>query len=112
MRQSFLTNDQLLFLQTEKQSLNEILASLKAFNLSDESLHNLRKAIDQLDELFLIVAVGEFNAGKSALINAMLDILDGHVLMGVSRLIQASTLIICIALGLATTMLLMGVDSL
>ncbi len=46
------------------------------------------------------------------LINAMLDILDGHVLMGVSRLIQASTLIICIALGLATTMLLMGVDAL
>lgn len=72
MRQSFLTNDQLLFLQTEKQSLNDILASLKAFNLSDESLHNLRKAIDQLDELFLIVAVGEFNAGKSALVNAML----------------------------------------
>lgn len=72
MRQTFLTNDQLLFLQTEKQSLNEILASLKTFNLSDESLQNLRKAIDQLDELFLIVAVGEFNAGKSALINAML----------------------------------------
>lgn len=46
------------------------------------------------------------------LINAMLDILDGHVLMGVSRLIQASTLIVCIALGLAMTMLLMGVDAL
>ncbi|HPR35900.1 MAG TPA: dynamin family protein, partial [Anaerolineaceae bacterium] len=72
MRQTFLTNDQLLFLQTEKQSMNEILASLKTFNLSEESLQNLRKAIDQLDELFLIVAVGEFNAGKSALINAML----------------------------------------
>ena len=72
MRQTFLTNDQLLFLQTEKQSLNEILASLKTFHLSDESLKNLQKAIDQLDELFLIVAVGEFNAGKSALINAML----------------------------------------
>jgi len=72
MRQSFLTNDQLLFLQNEKQSLDSILASLKAFNLSEESLQNLRKAIDQLDELFLIVAVGEFNAGKSALINAML----------------------------------------
>ena len=51
MRQTFLTNDQLLFLQTEKQSLNEILAALKTFNLSDESLQNLRKAIDQLDEL-------------------------------------------------------------
>jgi len=72
MRQTFLTNDQLLFLQNEKQSLNEILASLKTFNLSDESLQNLQKAINQLDELFLIVAVGEFNAGKSALINAML----------------------------------------
>jgi len=72
MRQTFLTNDQLLFLQNEKQSLNEILASLKTFNLSDDSLQNLRKAIDQLDELFLIVVVGEFNAGKSALINAML----------------------------------------
>ena len=33
MRQTFLTNDQLLFLQTEKQSMNEILASLKTFNL-------------------------------------------------------------------------------
>ncbi len=72
MRQTFLTNDQLLFLQNEKQQLNEILASLKNFNLTEDSLQNLRKAINQLDELFLIVAVGEFNAGKSALINAML----------------------------------------
>lgn len=72
MRQTFLTNDQLLFLQDEKQSLNDILADLQTFNLPQESLQNLRKAIDQLDELFLIVAVGEFNAGKSALINAML----------------------------------------
>lgn len=72
MRQTFLTNDQLLFLQNEKQSLNDVLASLKTFNLSGESLQNFRKAIDQLDELFLVVAVGEFNAGKSALVNAML----------------------------------------
>ncbi|MEM5774576.1 MAG: dynamin family protein, partial [Anaerolineaceae bacterium] len=32
----------------------------------------LQKAIIQLDELFLVVVVGEFNAGKSALVNAML----------------------------------------
>ena len=45
MRQTFLTNDQLLFLQTEKQSLNEILASLKTFNLSGESLQNHERSI-------------------------------------------------------------------
>jgi small GTP-binding protein len=32
----------------------------------------LQKAILQLDELFLIVIAGEFNAGKSALVNALL----------------------------------------
>jgi len=37
-----------------------------------ESLATLQEAILQLDELFLVVIVGEFNAGKSALINALL----------------------------------------
>ena len=46
------------------------------------------------------------------LINAMLDIMDGHVLMGFSRAVQASILIVCIALGLALTMALLGVSSL
>ena len=31
-----------------------------------------RSSIQQLDELFLLVIVGEFNAGKSAFINALL----------------------------------------
>ena len=46
------------------------------------------------------------------LINSTLDFWDGHVLMGVSRLIHAATLIVCIALGLALTMLLLGVEKL
>ncbi len=46
------------------------------------------------------------------LINAMLDIMDGHVLMGFSRAVQAGILIVCIALGLALTMALLGVSSL
>lgn len=46
------------------------------------------------------------------LINSTLDFWDGHVLMGISRLIQATTLIVCIALGLALTMSLLGVDKL
>jgi small GTP-binding protein len=40
--------------------------------LPREALDSLQKAILQLDELFLIVVAGEFNAGKSALINALL----------------------------------------
>ncbi|MFZ3071249.1 MAG: dynamin family protein, partial [Anaerolineaceae bacterium] len=72
MRQTMLTNDQLLFLQEEKQTLSEMSRGLSEFNLPEESLDTLRKAIHQLDELFLIVVVGEFNSGKSALINALL----------------------------------------
>ena len=43
------------------------------------------------------------------LINAMHDILDGHALMGIARAVQASVLIVCIAIGLSLTMMLLGV---
>lgn len=46
------------------------------------------------------------------LIIATLDFWDGHILMGVSRLIHSATLIVCIALGLALTMSLLGVENL
>lgn len=42
----------------------------------------------------------------------MLDIGDGHVLMGFARAVHASILIICIALGLALTMMILGVNTL
>lgn len=44
------------------------------------------------------------------LINAINDIIEGHILMGITRAIHASILIICIALGLSATLLIMGVD--
>ena len=72
MRESFLSTDELLFLQQEKGILNDALNTLSSFPLPADDLSKLRSAIDQLDELFLIVAAGEFNAGKSALINALL----------------------------------------
>ncbi len=72
MRQTLLTNDQMLHLQREKEVLNEALIRLSAFELPQEALSALEKAARQLDELFLIVVVGEFNSGKSALINALL----------------------------------------
>lgn len=45
------------------------------------------------------------------LINGVIDIVEGHILVGCSRLINALMLIICIAIGLAAT-LLMVKDSL
>ena len=72
MREGFLSNDQMLFLQKEKRSLQNVHAALGHFSLPAEDLSKLQNAIAQLDELFLIVTAGEFNAGKSALINALL----------------------------------------
>ena len=54
----------------ERRILNDLRASLIRFGASDENLEPLERSIDQLDELFLLVVVGEFNAGKSAFINA------------------------------------------
>ena len=72
MHQSFLTNQQAHFLRDEKEALAGIQLALAEFDLPREVLDSLQKAILQLDELFLIVIAGEFNAGKSALINALL----------------------------------------
>jgi small GTP-binding protein len=72
MRQSVLTTDQSLLLNDEKEALSNVLLRLAEMDVPRESLATLQKATQQLDELFLIVVVGEFNSGKSALINAML----------------------------------------
>jgi small GTP-binding protein len=72
MRQSVLTEQQAQFLRDEKEALAGFQLALAEFDLPREALDSLQKAILQLDELFLIVVAGEFNAGKSALINALL----------------------------------------
>lgn len=77
MQGTMLSNEQMLFLQQEKQQLNITKRVLSNFNLPEEALNALGEAVLQLDELFLIVVVGEYNAGKSALINALLG---DHVL--------------------------------
>ena len=45
------------------------LASVPA---DEDDAGTLKAALEQLDDFFLLVVVGEFNAGKSALINALL----------------------------------------
>lgn len=72
MRQSLLSNDETQFLLEEKEVLANILLHLAEIGVGKEDLATLQKSIMQLDELFLIVVVGEFNAGKSALVNALL----------------------------------------
>jgi small GTP-binding protein len=72
MRQSVLTDEQAKFLREEKESLAEIRLALAEIDVPRETLATLQDAILQLDELFLMVVVGEFNAGKSALVNALL----------------------------------------
>lgn len=81
MKQKVLTNDQVLLLQKEKTVLSDALNVFARFPLEEASIDKLKQSIAQLDELFLIVVVGEFNAGKSALINALLgaDILEEGV---------------------------------
>ncbi len=59
-------------LREERRRLQELSLILAGFEAAPEDLATLQKSILQLDELFLLVTVGEFNSGKSALINALL----------------------------------------
>ena len=72
MLQSMLTEPQANLLRDEKVALSEAMMALSNLEVPRETLDTLQQAILQLDELFLLVVVGEFNAGKSALINALL----------------------------------------
>jgi small GTP-binding protein len=67
-----LTDDQRELLVAERSLLAEVKAGLERNETPAEDLAALSDSVDQLDQLFLLVVVGEFNAGKSALINALL----------------------------------------
>ena len=62
-------------LQQQLNSGRELLAELRdaltRFGAPEADLAALAASIRQLDEFFLLVVVGEFNAGKSAFINAL-----------------------------------------
>ena len=63
-------------LQSQLNGGRELLAHLRdaltRFGASADDQAALASSIRQLDEFFMLVVVGEFNAGKSAFINAML----------------------------------------
>src|SRR5688500_20288693 len=58
-------------LKEERQILSRLQLALVKFDAAPDHQSALDRSIAQLDELFLLVIVGEFNAGKSAFINAL-----------------------------------------
>jgi small GTP-binding protein len=72
MSARILQADQERLLAEERRWLGELQAALTRVEAVPEDLAALAESIAQLDELFLLVVVGEFNAGKSTLINALL----------------------------------------
>jgi small GTP-binding protein len=67
-----LTDAQENLLKDSRNLLNDLRTSLIQFGAAPEDHETLAESIRQLDELFLLVVVGEFNSGKSAFINALL----------------------------------------
>ena len=67
-----LTDRQHALLAEERRLLSELAAVLARLDVDAEDQDTFARAVRQLDELFLLVVVGEFNAGKSAFINALL----------------------------------------
>jgi small GTP-binding protein len=69
---TLLDEEQSRIWEDEKQQIEKLLTLLKGWETDPADLDRLIQALNQLHELFLLVVVGEFNSGKSALINALL----------------------------------------
>ena len=72
MLSKILTPAQDELLKEERRVLSRLRVALSRFDAAAEHQEALDRSIEQLDELFLLVVIGEFNAGKSAFINALL----------------------------------------
>jgi small GTP-binding protein len=70
--QTILSRKQSQILKDEKAGLERLQLTLAGFEVTAEDQKTLLKSLQRLDELFLLVVVGEFNSGKSAFINALL----------------------------------------
>jgi small GTP-binding protein len=75
-------------LAEERRLLSALLTTLAQLRAPQEDQEAVSHSLAQLGEMFLLVVVGEFNAGKSAVINALLGdrILDEGVTPTTSRI--------------------------
>lgn len=60
------------FIADERELLTRINATLSSIDSSNPDILILKDVVSNLDDIFMLVVVGEFNAGKSSLINCML----------------------------------------
>lgn len=72
MLKRFLTTTEEELLKEERRQLTLLRGPLSSLDASPEDMRVLERSLLQLDELFLLVIVGEFNSGKTAFINALL----------------------------------------
>lgn len=72
MLRTILNRKQSDLVKDEKNWLERLQLALAGFEVTAEDQATLQKSLRQLEELFLLVIVGEFNSGKSAFINALL----------------------------------------
>ncbi len=70
--QRVLTPEQNQLLRRERTLLEDLRVLLARLDAPDADVDLLKRTLHQLDEIFLLVVVGEFNAGKTAFLNAML----------------------------------------
>src|ERR671914_972526 len=69
---ALLTQQQHDLLAEEQALLGRLGAILDGYPGTEEDRDAVRQAVEQLTSLFMLVIVGEFNAGKSAFINALI----------------------------------------
>lgn len=70
--QRLITREQDQLLRQERALLEELRVQLARLDAPEDDLELLKRTLHQMDELFLLVVVGEFNAGKTAFLNALL----------------------------------------
>ncbi|MEQ8820093.1 MAG: dynamin family protein [Sumerlaeia bacterium] len=66
-----LNDHQLTLLNETRSTLSDLKSTLQEFEAEESVRETLADALSGLDDLFLLVVVGEFNSGKSTFINAL-----------------------------------------
>lgn len=70
--QRLITHEHDQLLRRERVLLENLRVLLARLDATDEEQALLQRSLAQMEEMFLLVVVGEFNAGKTAFLNALL----------------------------------------